>query len=284
MKRVLGIIIALVTVAIAYAKEPQDSLVIQQDTLVMTQDTLQVLVEDSTGALHLTDTIVEVEQDAREDTIQVKGNVLTGQYERLKDGTRIYSDSVIYQGMNIKLDLATTILEAAMSKGDVLSFEVAWNIRLKQRFYPTLEGGYVKANTYADGGTHKGQGGFFRVGLDINGLKKHPERLNAAMVGIRIGTSMQNYDLLNVEMNDFYWGPEKRLDFINQFRADCWGEVVGGCQVQVWEGFQMGWYVRLKILFTRTAKEGEVMPYYIPGFGYRDETNWGVNYYIGYKF
>lgn len=277
MRKMLGIVMVLVAV-VAYAEEPQDSVRIEHDTL-------QVLVGDSAGVLLLSDTIVEVETTSvPEDTIVEKGNILTGKYERLKDGTRIYSDSVIYQGMNLKLDIATTILEAAISKGSILSFEAAWNIRLKQRFYPTLEGGYVNARASANGGVQDGEGGFFRVGLDINGLKKHPERLNAAMVGIRIGTGLTNFDLIGVEMNDRYWGKGKKVDFLDQFHADCWGEVVAGCQVQVWEGFQMGWYVRFKILFTRTAKEGKVMPYYIPGFGYRDETNWGVNYYIGYKF
>ena len=114
---------------------------------------------------------------------------------RNKDGTRIYSDTAIYQGMNLKLDLANTTIEAALSKGKILSFEAAWNIRLKQRFYPTFEAGYAKAETAANGGEHKGEGGFFRVGLDINGLKKHPERLNALLVGVRIGTGMQGYDL-----------------------------------------------------------------------------------------
>ena len=277
MRRLLGIVMAMLAV-VAYAEEPQDS-------VVVVQDTLQVLVEDSAGVMVLTDTIVEVETVVvPDDTIKDQGNILTGKYERLKDGTRIYSDSVIYQGMNLKLDIATTILEAAISKGDILSFEAAWNIRLKQRYYPTLEGGYMNAKASATGGVQDSEGGFIRVGFDINGLKKHPERLNAAMVGIRIGTGLTNYDLLGVELNDNYWGKGKKVDFLNQFRADCWGEVVAGCQVQVWEGFQMGWYVRFKILFTRTAKEGQVMPYYIPGFGYRDETNWGVNYYIGYKF
>lgn len=203
---------------------------------------------------------------------------------RNKDGTRIYSDTAIYQGMNLKLDLANTTIEAALSKGKILSFEAAWNIRLKQRFYPTFEAGYAKAETAANGGEHKGEGGFFRVGLDINGLKKHPERLNALLVGVRIGTGMQGYDLTGVTVNSPYWDGERKMDFYNQFRADCWGEVVAGCQVQVWEGFQMGWFVRLKILFTRNASDEEVMPYYIPGFGYRDDTNWGFNYYIGYKF
>ena len=226
---------------------------------------------------------IESPEALKEDTVSHKGTHLSGQYARLKDGTRIYSDTVIYQGMNLKLDLMNTILEAAISKGKILSFEMAWNIRLKQRYYPTFELGFAKSDTFAEGGAHIGEGGFFRVGLDINGLKKHPERLNALLVGVRIGTAFQNYDLFGVTVNNDYWG-SARVDYLDQFHADCWGEVVAGCQVQVWEGFQMGWAVRLKIMFTRTASDNNVLPYYVPGYGYRDDTNWGVNYYIGYKF
>lgn len=207
------------------------------------------------------------------------------QKPRNKDGTRIYADTAIYQGMNVKLDLATTILEASLSKGKVLSFEGAVNVRLKRRFYPTLELGYARAEASAEGGLHRGAGGFFRAGLDINALMKHPERLNALMVGVRVGTSLQDYDLVGVKIYDPYWSKGlHRMDFLNRFRADCWGEVVGGCQVQVWEGFQMGWYVRLKVMFTRKASGEDVLPYYIPGFGFRDDINWGLSYYIGYKF
>ena len=224
------------------------------------------------------------------DTAQAKADSVTARVkkpkepvERYKDGTKKYPNNAIYQGVNLKLDLMNTALEAGLSKGKIWSAEIASNVRLKQRFYPTLEAGYAKADTYADGGNQKGEGGFFRVGLDIGALKKHPERLNALLVGVRVGTALQEYDLTNVAINNDYWGATRK-DFYNQFQADCWGEVVAGVQVQVWEGFQMGWAVRLKILFTREASEENVMPYYIPGFGYRDNTNWGVNYYLGWKF
>ncbi len=269
--------ILFVAVMLCAAGQAQET----DSTAVVTDDSLYMEAMDTTW---LRAEAIEAPETVPQDTVEENGTGLSGKYARLKDGTRIYSDTVIYQGMNIKLDLANTILEAATSKGKILSFEAAWNIRLKQRFYPTLEGGYVKADAYAGGGEQKGEGGFFRVGMDINGLKKHPERLNALLVGIRVGTGMQNYDLTGVTVNSPYWNGEQKLDFYNQFRADCWGEVVAGCQVQVWEGLQMGWFVRLKILFTRKASDEEVMPYYIPGFGYRDDTNWGFNYYIGYKF
>ena len=76
---------------------------------------------------------------------------------------------------------------------------------------------------------------------------------------------------------------------------DCWGEIVAGCQVQVWEnkkskvqgGLYMGWMGRLKILFTR-EKDGlladEMGPIYIPGYGKRGNISWGLSYHIGWKF
>lgn len=230
----------------------------------------------------------EVAQDTTavaQDTTEAPKPVVKPKVPRNKDGTRIYSDTAIYQGMNLKLDIANTIMEAAISKGKILSFEAAWNIRLKQRYYPTFEVGYAQAKTEAEGGAHDGKGGFFRVGVDINGLKKHPERLNALLVGVRLGTAVQNYSLSGVTVYDPYWGQgEHKIDFANMLHADCWGEVVAGCQVQVWEGFQMGWYVRIKIMFTLNPSGEKPVPYYVPGFGYRDNMNWGLNYYIGYKF
>lgn len=249
-----GIVLMAVMCCMAAQAQEADSLVVQNDTTTI-------------------DTVAPA-QPAK----QLKPLV-----KRHKDGTRVYPDSAIYQGIDLKLDLANTIIEAAVSKGKILSFEMAMNVRLKQRYFPTFEAGYARADTEADGGHHNGEGGFFRVGLDINPLKKHPERPSCLLVGVRVGTALQHFDLTNVTYNTSYWGVVRK-DFTDQFGADCWGEIVAGVQVQIWEGLQMGWYARMKILFTRTVSDGKVMPYYIPGFGYRDESNWGFNYYIGYKF
>jgi hypothetical protein len=174
------------------------------------------------------------------------------------------------------------ILEVARSAGKIQSYEAAINVRLAKRFYPTLEAGFALAERGADGGMHKGQGGFGRVGLDLAVIKKGvPE--NNLLIGLRFGGAYQKYDLTNVKIYSNYWG-EQRLNFYNQHRFDCWGEFVAGCQVQVYKSFQMGWYVRMKLLITRNAKEGEVMPYYVPGLGFRKDFNWGLNYYLAYKF
>jgi len=201
-----------------------------------------------------------------------------------RDGTKRYADTAIYQGIQLKLDIGNMAVEMIRTEAKVLSFEGAMSIRLKNRFYPTFEFGYANAHALSGGGHSDGDGAFMKVGLDVNGLRKHPESPNALLVGLRVGTGLQDYQLSQVAVCDPYWKTAELLNTDHQFRCDVWGEIVAGCQVQIWEGLMMGWYLRLKILFTRGLQNDDVMPYYIPGYGYRDQTNWGFNYYIGWKF
>ena len=176
-------------------------------------------------------------------------------YSIANDSTKVKTDS-IYQGTQIKLDIVSPVLIAGLNNWQIQHYEMAANVRLKNRYYPTLELGYATP------------GGFVRVGCDINPLKKHPESPHALLVGVRIGTAVQ----------------EKGY-------TDCWGEIVAGCQVEVAKGkkprnngqapmgFYMGWMGRFKFLFTR-----DLAPAYIPGYGKRDNLGWGLNYYIGWKF
>lgn len=197
-------------------------------------------------------------------------------------GAREYADTAVYQGLSIKLDLATPVIEAARSGGQIQDYEIAMNVRLAKRWYPTLELGYAQADAGADGGHHRGYGGFGRIGLDISALKKGVSE-NCLMVGVRVGTSGQAYQLTEVIPRVDYW-PAGTVSYLNQHHWDAWGEIVAGCQVQIWKGLQMGWYVRMKVLFTRTDKNNGPLPYYMPGYGFRNDTNWGLNYYIGWKF
>ena len=193
------------------------------------------------------------------------------------------NDSIpIYQGVNVKLDIAMPIIEAARSAGRIQDYEMAINVRLKNRFYPTLELGYALAECGADGAQHKGHGGFARLGMDLAIVKKG-ETENNLMIGLRFGGAYQNYDLTNVQLQTDYW-QSNSIDFYNQNRFDCWGEIVVGCQVYLWKGLHMGWYGRVKLLFTRNVAEEQVLPYYVPGLGFRNDFNWGFNYYIGYRF
>ena len=195
---------------------------------------------------------------------------------------KVYADTAIYQGMSVKLDIAMPILELARSAGKVQDYEMALNVRLAKRFYPTLELGYAIADVAADGGQYSGQGGFMRLGMDLSALKKGMGE-NCLMVGLRFAGAYQGFQITDVPVYGDYW-QMPNTNYYNQHKFDCWGEIVAGCQVQIWKGFQMGWYIRMKLLFTRTDKQGDALPALLPGFGFRNDTNWGINYFLGYKF
>lgn len=199
--------------------------------------------------------------------------LLLGMSVYAADTTKVEKKPV-YGGMTLKFDIGEAALTPAFSKGRLQQYELAMNWQVINRLYPTLELGYAGGRDYqGDSISYHDHGGYFRAGLDINPLKKHPDSPHAMLLGIRIGTDFQ----------------KKKID--------CWGEIVAGCQVCLVEsrktkaqrtgGFYMGWMGRLKILFTR-EKDGltaeEMGPIYIPGYGSRGNVAWGLSYHIGYKF
>ena len=192
----------------------------------------------------------------------------------------------IYNGTQVKLDILSPVLAPALNKWTMQHYELAVNVRLAQRFYPALELGYAGGQkNQGDSIRYNGHGGFFRVGCDINPLKKHPNSPHALLVGVRIGTAVQTFEQ-NLQRNS--------LDFADARggRADCWGEIVAGCQVEIAKvkqtAFYMGWMGRFKFLFTRKEATDRLdefrVPIYIPGYGTRDNIAWGANYYLGWKF
>ena len=174
----------------------------------------------------------------------------------------------IYQGTTVKLDILSPLLVSGLNGWRIQHYEVAVNVRLANRFYPTFEVGYSGGQTQqGDSIYYNAHGGFFRAGADINPLKRNPGSPHALLIGLRLGAAFQ---------------PRK---------ADCWGEIVAGCQVEICKvkntAFYMGWMGRFKILFTREAENltaAEMGPIYIPGFGHRSNLGWGASYHLGWKF
>ena len=180
----------------------------------------------------------------------------------------------VYYGTQVKLDILSPVLMAGLYNWQIQHYEVAVNVRLAKRFYPTLELGYSGGSTtQGDTISYSGYGGFFRVGADICPLKKHPDSPHALLVGLRFGTAVQ-------ECGQVYADGEATKIGV---RGDCWGEIVAGCQVEIAQvnntAFYMGWMGRFKILFTR---KGDTV--YIPGFGKKDDMGWGADYYLGWRF
>jgi hypothetical protein len=237
-RRLCNIVLALLLSVAAYA---QQAIVQATDTEALPADTNVVVVVD---------TIIMATEDSAELAIARK--------ERKE----------IYQGTTVKLDILSPLLVSGLNGWRIQHYEVAVNVRLANRFYPTFEVGYSGGQTQqGDSIYYNAHGGFFRAGADINPLKRNPGSPHALLIGLRLGAAFQ---------------PRK---------ADCWGEIVAGCQVEICKvkntAFYMGWMGRFKILFTREAENltaAEMGPIYIPGFGHRSNLGWGASYHLGWKF
>lgn len=237
-RRLCNIVLALLLSVAAYA---QQAIVQATDTEALPADTNVVVVVD---------TIIMATEDSAELAIARK--------ERKE----------IYQGTTVKLDILSPLLVSGLSHWTIQHYELAVNVRLANRFYPTFEVGYSGGQTQqGDSIYYNSHGGFFRAGADINPLKRNPGSPHALLIGLRLGAAFQ---------------PRK---------ADCWGEIVAGCQVEICKvkntAFYMGWMGRFKILFTREAENltaAEMGPIYIPGFGHRSNLGWGASYHLGWKF
>ena len=223
----------------------------------------------------------------------------------------------LYGGTQVKLDIASPIIIAASNNWQMQHYEMAVNVRIKDRFYPTFELGYAGGTTsQGDSILYAGQGGFFRAGVDLHPLKKHPESPHALLIGVRFGTAVQDYSQSVSGSDSLISSGKLTLESDTKYGAkkggvlaDCWGEIVAGCQVEVAKvgntAFYMGWQGRFKFLFTR--KDGYIIDntklvntdaqtvssqfthnsenaIYIPGYGNRGNTAWGLSYYLGWKF
>ena len=184
--------------------------------------------------------------------------------------------------MTVKFDLGSAVYMPVRNKGGIQTYDFAVSARLLHKLFPTFEAGYAQAEI-GGAGTFKGYGGFMRLGTDYSVLKKYKGE-NHLLVGFRIGTSLQGYGYHDIQRSGSYWQPET-MSYPNRFWADAWGEIVAGVQVHIYKGLNMGWYLRYKILMTRGKQlDGIVRPAYILGYGQRDDSCFGWNYYIGWSF
>ena len=207
----------------------------------------------------------------------------------------------VYQSTTVRIDLLNPILDLARSNWHTYSVEAAVSVRLLNRLFPTIELGHAGRFLQVKDApvpAYSGYGEFVRLGLDVNPLKKHPESRSYMLIGVRAGTSWQKMPFL---LSDTEKQGESTAEVLTgeatrepgaytperlngTWIADAWGEVLAGVQVNIVKGFNMGWAIRMKFLFTTNSHSELSTPYYIPGFGYRDTSNWGFEYYLGYTF
>lgn len=149
------------------------------------------------------------------------------------------------------------------------------------RFYLAGDYGFAQRDeTLATGGDYHTKGNYWRVGVDLNLLKKDPDR-NMLFFGLRYARA-SSQEILNYTAFDPLFG-NVAFTSMNPTVTGSWGELVAGLRVKIWKEFWMGFTSRLKVgLSVKGATDLSV--YYVPGYGVVGTgATWGFNYQLFWR-
>jgi hypothetical protein len=186
------------------------------------------------------------------------------------------------QGISIGFDLygpVNKIFQPSMT-----SYEASLNAGSFYRFFPVIEGGYLKIADKTNTFNYNSNGNFISFGFDYNFYKKNlPWENNILFVGLRYGFSSLTHKADNIVVIDSLWG--NFHSSLNETKVKAqWVEAVGGIRVEVLKNFSIGWSVSFNML-TVTSGMNQIKPFVIPGFGSgAGTTAFGFNYSLYYTF
>jgi hypothetical protein len=212
--------------------------------------------------------------------------IFTSTGQEVKTEQNDSTKKFVLNSMRVELDVSP-ILSTIVSGGEIYTYEAALQAEINKRFYPVVEMGFGGANKLTPSGiTFKGDALFYKLGMDFNLIKSKTGKdrfNNFFLVGARLGFTHFDYDLLNVRYTDDYWGGDFSKN-LHQTSSNLWFEITAGIRVEIFHNLYIGWTARTKNMLTKTDP-GKIKPWYIPGYGINgDDSVWGFNYLIGYKF
>lgn len=190
-----------------------------------------------------------------------------------------------WQGINTEIDIAP-ILSKLWSQSHTNTYQAMIQANISNKYFPVIELGWANTHKVINGTTFQTQSYFGRVGIDFNLLKSKnsKEKINNYLLaGVRLAANPFEYNISNLKITNPYWGGEQVIHKNGIKAIKLWLELNIGVRVAIYQNIYMGWNIRNKRLIGKTT-EGELTPWYIPGYGINNSSNWGMNYIIGYRF
>lgn len=194
------------------------------------------------------------------------------------DQDTVKTDTIKNKYVPIGVRIGTDVISIVKSRvqdnfnGWEINGEIDFN-----RYYLALEYGNWGRNLNSDSAAYTNDGKFWRVGVDVNFLKKDPDR-NMFFIGGRYGRSTFSENMTLTSF-DPIWGTLVS-NYNNQDINARWLELTAGLHVKIWKILWLGYTGRFKFAL-KTHATTEMLPYDVPGFGTTDkDTTWGFNYYV----
>lgn len=195
--------------------------------------------------------------------------------QEAKPSAKEKPDTVRHRPTGIRVGIEAIGPAKSYSGSDIRTNEIAVDTDLG-RYFLTAEFGTSERMTSIPDGTYENNGRYFRFGVDINFLKKDPDR-NMFFLGARYGRAFYDEKLAYTTQSDF--GDQVKISE-NTGLSSGWLELTTGLKVKVWKIFWLGYTARMKFA-PSTLKDAPLAPYEIPGYGLTFKKPWwGFNYYL----
>jgi len=148
------------------------------------------------------------------------------------------------------------------------------------RYYLAVDIGKWERQFSTDPEDYHNTGNYFRVGVDVNFLKKDTDK-SMFFFGMRYGRGTYSENL-TVTTTDPVWG-NNTITYTNTDVAASWGELTTGLRVKMWKFFWMGYTARYKFGLNTNEPRGFVS-HDVPGYGKTEnQSTWGFNYQLMFR-
>ena len=185
----------------------------------------------------------------------------------------------LFRGFSVMVDV---VGPAQLLLSDRGQYEAALVVNLHDQYFPALEVGYGRANHDVDDVTklsYKTQAPYFRLGVDVNVMKKKHTG-NRVFVGLRYGFTSYKVDVAREPFEDPVWKWNTVFDVVGERCSQHWAEGVFGISTRVAGPLRLGWTVRYRM---RLSHSDGLMgnTWYVPGFGLQDSSALGATFNVG---
>ncbi len=209
----------------------------------------------------------------RDDGFTVYVDTISG--EEWVDSTNFQKKSKViapkYNNLSIGVNLWDPLMRMFGQTHGLIDFSA--ELDMYNRFFPTVELGFGKANNTPDNHTftYKTPLTFYaRIGMNYNFLfAKNPDY--KFFIGLRYGFSPFKWSIENITVNSPYWQENSKFGISEQSATAEWLEFHLGLRVRLTGNLSAGWAFKYHaILHESKSKHGE--PWYIPGYGARNQS------------
>lgn len=180
-------------------------------------------------------------------------------------------------GIRVGVDVISIIKTFAVD--DFKGWELQADVDFKD-YYLAMDVGGWQRDVNLSNGRYTNAGNYWRVGVDVNFLKKDPIK-NMFFFGFRIGHSKYD-EALDYTITTKEFGIVNKTVSNKDLKSN-WMELTTGLKVKVYKFIWMGYTARIKFL-PGLNKDQPFQTYDIPGYGLTFKKPWwGINYYVMFR-